>query len=326
MRAKGNNRIRSLAAAGLLAVMATPAAASDFFAEELGTDDAKILAKVKNDLMSGDGGGVESGRGPVPYLKAMGGPPKRIALVSFYVRDSGNSSVHPYMGWSTHKNVQAGGIELIANDLYDASVAAMKEGFKASGIDLLTPQEFLDSAEKKEAYQAFKLQFGWVGHGMKFGTHLDKDSTQLEGVAEGYRLFSLPTGNNTKNKDFGLAAQGGDGKLFQGLGHDLAASLGVDAVAVMYSIVQAENKTKTDMLGSYLYVFGPNPVKPGDNPSLYWTGHQYSGVQLKFRVSFIREDKKSDAADADFAGFARVARALATATGEYLDARTRGRK
>jgi len=86
------------------------------------------------------------------------------------------------------------------------------------------------------------------------------------------------------------------------------ASLGVDAVAVMYSIVQAENKTETDMLVSYLYVFGPNPVKRDDNPSLYWTEHQYSGVQIKFRDTF----------DADFAGFASVVRALAEKTGEYL--------
>ena len=319
-----NSRFCSLTVALVLTAMATPLAASDFFAEELGTDDAKIQAKVKNDLMSGDGGGADTGRGPVPYLKALGHPPQRVALISFYVRDSGNSSIHPYQGWSTHKNVTGEGIDVIANDLYAASIGALKEGFKASGIDLLTPQEFLDTPEKKQAYESFKLEVGWVGSIMKWGTHTDKDSSQLEGAPEGYRLFSLPTNKNTKDKDFGLAAQGGDGKMFQGLGHDLAASLGVDAVAVMYSIVQAEKKTETDMLGSYLYVFGPNPVKRDDNPSLYWTGHQYSGVQIKFRVTLIRQDKKDDTFDADFAGFASVAKALAEKTGSFLETKTRG--
>ena len=318
-------RMRVAAIACLVAANAGPLVASDFFAEELGTDQAKIAGKVKNDLMSGDGGGEKSGRGPVPYLKALGEPPKRIALVSFYVRDSGNSDVHPYMGWSTHKNVTFDGVDMLANELYDGSIASLKEGFKEFGIELLTTQEFLDTPEKKAAYESFNLQFGWVGHIMKFGTHVDKDSTQIEGVAQGYRLFSLPTGNNTKNKDFGLAAQGGDGKLFQGLGHELAAALGVDAVAVMYSIVQDENKT-IDMLGSYLYVFGPNPVKRDDKPSLYWTGHQYSGVQIKFRVPFVRKDKKAHETDSDVEGFSMVAKALASKTGEYLDARTHGKK
>ena len=159
---------------------------------------------------------------------------------------------------------------------------------------------------------------------MNFLTHVDKDSTMLEGVAEGYRLLSVPTMNDPKQKEFGLAAKGGDGKLFQGLGHDLATALGVDAVAVMYSVIQDENKT-IDLLGSYLYLFGPNPVKRDDNPSLYWTGHQYSGYLLKCRVSFLRKKKEKET-DSDFAGFALVAKALATKTGEYLDAETRGGK
>jgi hypothetical protein len=109
------------------------------------------------------------------------------------------------------------------------------------------------------------------------------------------------------------------------LGDRLASALGVDAVAVMYSVVQADNKS-IDMLGSYLYVFGPNPVKRDDNPSLYWTGHQYSGVYMKFRVAFVRKDKSNAARDADFAGFAMVARALAARTGEYLKERTQSEK
>ena len=320
-----NNRLRSLAIAGLLTAAATPLTASDFFAEELGTDPAKLEGKVKNDLMSMGGRGSDSGRGPSPYLKALGAPPKRIALITFYAKDSGNADKHPYMGWSVHQNVTASGVDWIANGLYDASVNAMKEAFKAHGIELLTLKEFLDTPEKKDAYESFKLEFNAGGHFVNWLTHTDKDSTQLEGVAEGYRLLSVPTNLDTKGKEFGLAAKGGDGKLFQGLGHDLASELGVDAVAIMYSVIQDEKKT-IDLLGSYLYVFGPNPVKRADNPSLYWTGHQYSGVYMKLRVSFIRKDKKEKATDSDFPGFALVAKALAARTGGYLDERTRGDK
>jgi hypothetical protein len=316
--------LKMLAMAGLLAATASPLVAGNFFAEELGTDEAKLAGKVKNDLMS-MGSGSDSGRGPVAYLKALGAPPKRIALVTFYAKDSGNSDNHPYAGWSVHKNVSGAGIDLVANALYTASIAALKEGFKAHGIELLTPEEFQDSKEKKAAYDSFKLEFGSQGHVMNFLTHHDKDQSQLEAEAEGFRLLSVPTINDAKGKEFGLSAKGGDGKLFQGLGHDLATALGVDAVAVMYSVVQDENKT-IDMLGSYLYVFGPNPVKRDDNPSLYWTGHQYSGAEFRFRVSFMRKDKHEHETDSDFPGFALVAKALAAKTGEYLEAKTRGEK
>jgi len=324
MRVQGNGGLRLLAVFGLVAATATPLYAADYFAEELGTDEAKLVDKVKNDLMS-MGGGSDSGRGPVAYLKALGAPPKRIALITFYAKDSGNADKHPYAGWSIHKNVTANGIDLVANELYDASIDAMKDAFRPHGIELLSLKEVLDTPAKKAAYEEFKLEFNAGGHIMNFLTHMDKDSTLLEGVAEGYRLLSVPTNNNPKQKEFGLAAKGGDGKLFQGLGHDLASELGVDAVAVMYSVVQDEKKT-IDMLGSYLYVFGPNPVKRDDNPSLYWTGHQYSGVYMKLRVSFIRKDKKENATETDFPGFALVAKALAARTGEYLEAKTTGGK
>ena len=74
-----------------------------------------------------------------------------------------------------------------------------------------------------------------------------------------------------------------------------------------------------------MYLFGPNPVKREDDPSHYWTGHQYSGVRMKLDVSFVHT-KKGVAEDVDFKGFARVAGALATKTGEYLTEKTRGGK
>src|SRR5262245_48692406 len=237
---------RFLIAAGILGAAAIPVLAGDFFAEDLGTDQAKITGKVKNDMMS-MGSGSDSGRGNVVYFKGLGGLPKRVALVTFYVKDSGNAKKSSYTGWSSHKNVTASGIDLIAKELYDASIEALKEGFKAHGMELLTLQEFADTPEKKDAYESFKLEFGAGGKFVNFLSHLDKDSTMFEGVAEGYRLLSVPTANSAKNKEFGLQAQGGDKKLFQGLGHDLASSLGVDAVAVLYSIVQDQNKT-IDML------------------------------------------------------------------------------
>ena len=125
MRESWIHRMRSLAIVGLLATTAFPAFADSYFAEELGADDAKLLDKVKFDFMSGSGDGSDSGRGPKPCLKALGAPPKRVALITFYVKDSGNSDKHPYAGWSIHKNVTANGVDLVANELYTPAIGPM---------------------------------------------------------------------------------------------------------------------------------------------------------------------------------------------------------
>ncbi|MBI3450372.1 MAG: hypothetical protein HY049_15835 [Acidobacteria bacterium] len=319
-----NSRRSWLAGTTLAMLAAAPLFAGAFFEEELGNDPAKIADRVKIDLMNG-GKGSDSGRGQAPYMKALGAPPKRVALVSFYVRDSGNSEKHPYMGWSSAKNVKANAVDTYANEFYDASIAGMKASFKAHGMDLLAPDQFLDTPDKKQAYEAFEVKAGATA---RFVTWIskkgDKDSTRLEGVPEGYRLLALPSENDTKSNHFGLLAKGGDGKLFESVGHDLATGLGVDAVAFLYAIVQAQSKS-IDMLGAYMYVFGPNPVKRDDDPSLYWNGHQYSGAKMKFEVSFVKTDRKGVANDADFAGFAPVAKALSDAIGDDLVARTSGK-
>jgi hypothetical protein len=62
-------------------VPGTPAVAGPFEAE-LGSDAGKVAQDVKISMMNGDGTGVESGEGLVPYLKVPGGQPRRVALVS----------------------------------------------------------------------------------------------------------------------------------------------------------------------------------------------------------------------------------------------------
>src|SRR5262245_64921445 len=114
MRTNSRRAFRYAVLGAAFAAMAAPALAGNFFAEELGTDPGKIADKCKKDAMT-MGGGSDSGRGPKAYLPALGAPPKRVALITFYVKDSGNADKHPYAGWSTHKNVTMSGIDYIAN-------------------------------------------------------------------------------------------------------------------------------------------------------------------------------------------------------------------
>ncbi len=66
--------------------------AQSAFDKELGTDVDAMVAKVDFD-MSGWGKvhGMSSGKGQTPYLEALGHPPRRVALVSFYTYDPGDT-------------------------------------------------------------------------------------------------------------------------------------------------------------------------------------------------------------------------------------------
>lgn len=312
------NRLRIALASTALALATFSPLLAGAFEDELGTDDAKILDKVKKDPSRGKG--ADTGRGPAPYLPALGAPPKRVALASFYVWDCGNTKDHPYMGWKTTKNITSQGIEAFAVELYDASIESFKQGFKAHGMELLTPSEFLDSAEKRQAYESFEIKYGMFGKITGGGRKMDEDNWRFSAAPEGYKLLEMPIINDAKERNFSISL---DGKLSQNLGHDLAGMLGVDAVVIVYNVLQMKGKT-FEMLGSYLYMFGPNPVKRDDDPSLYYTGHQYSSAHIKLSVPFVRTKGKET--EVDFAGYARVARALSEKTGEYLETRISGDK
>src|SRR6185503_13724242 len=228
---------------------------------------------------------------------------------------------NPVFKYKKTVNVEAQAVDAYANELYDASIAGFKEGFAAYGMQLLTPDEFLDTEDRKAAYEKFQVD---VGGGQKFAALFQKsnaDTWRFAGTPEGYRLFQVATRMDVKDHHFELAAQGiGVGKLAQSLGHDLAQALGVDAVVVLYNVVQGEKKAIT-MYGSYLYMFGPNPVAD-TGQSLYWRGHQYSGVYLRMDVPFVTTDKDGALVEADYAGYRVVPRALAMKMGEHLKEKT----
>jgi hypothetical protein len=315
------------AAAGLLLIVgglaAATARAQGAFAQEVGTDPVALARKVDLSLANGNADGDASGRGPRPYLQALGGLPKRVGLVSFYVWDCGNKRENVYNPVYKYKYTQSttdNAAGAFASMLHDASIAGLKQTFSGFGMTLLTPPEFLDTPEKRAAYEGFKLQVG--GMDSFFRTLQNKDQYHGIGAADGYRLMELVTVGDTRGHHFDLAARGiGVEKIAVSLGHDLATSLGLDAVAVLYNVVQADNRT-ISLVGSYLYLFGPNPVAD-KGESLYWSGHEYSGVQLRFEVPFVKTSKKGDLESADYEGYAVIPEALALRMGQHLQERSR---
>lgn len=311
---------------------ATPASAADIFAAELGPSFAAVAEETKISMMNGDGDGADSGRGPVPYLKALGKPPGRVALVSFYVWDCGNKKENSYRIYggnytyrvtNTRKRAVASGeVAVLANELHDAGIGALKESFASVGMQLLTADEFLDTPAKREAYDAFKMEAGGFSgllRGLQEKSHGD---VWQWGAPDGYRVLELTTVGNVKGNQFQLGQTGiSIGKTAASLGYDLAQKLGVDAVVILYNVVQADKST-INMRGAGLYMFGPNPV-PNSGQSLYWNGHQYSGVYLRMKdIPFIKTDKNGNLVEADYAGYALVAGGLGKRMAEHVKGKT----
>ena len=311
-------------------VTSIPLASAGPFEAELGSDAAKVASDVKIHMMNGDNDGLESGKGLVPYLKALGAPPKRVALVSFYAWDSGNKKEKSYRVYggdyvyhvsNTRKiNVDAQEVDKLATELHDAAIGPLKEEFAAVGMQLLTPAEFLDTPEKEQAYQATKVEVGGMGALMGF---LQKGAaTEWQwGTPEGYRLIKLATAGDARGNNYSLALQGmGVGTLANTAGHDLAKAIGVDAVVIMYNVVQAES-TSIRLRGSYMYMFGPNPVG-NTGQSMYYPGQQYSGAYLRTDVDFVKTDKEGKALETDYAGFGIVGRALGMRMAQHIKQKT----
>lgn len=114
------------------------------------------------------------------------------------------SSATSISAWGT---ATASGIQYISNELYAAGFGPIKEAFAAAGMQLLTPDEFLDSPGKRQAYESFVLDSGVIG---RFFGAAQRNSDLLNNVAPapGYRLIQVVTNGSLDTKDFRLAATG----------------------------------------------------------------------------------------------------------------------
>jgi hypothetical protein len=242
--------------------------------------------------------GAANGRGQIPYLQALGHPPKRVALVSFYAYDPGNTKGFgsPYFGGRVESNRQLSkdGASLVATVLHDQGIGELKKTFAAHGMELLTPDEFLDTDAKRQFYEDFVFEVGLGAKLAQWGEGGDKDIKlskvqRLSAVAPGYRLFRLVWGENFR------PMQSVDKKIVVSLGDKLAKGLGVDATVVICNLCKATKK-EGNLEAIYLYMFGPNPV-PGEDSFTYWTGHLYVGLKLEKldvpMLEFGKGEKKS---------------------------------
>ena len=80
--------------------------------------------------------------------------PKKVGLLSFYVDDEKYSSYSTGGGWVTTTTYRAGEekVNMVAQLIYEQSISTLKEKFANSGMELLTPKEFLVTEKQKTMY------------------------------------------------------------------------------------------------------------------------------------------------------------------------------
>lgn len=171
---------------------------------------------------------------------------KKVALVSFYIQDDGAENEYAFI------SITEEGGNMLATKFYEASIESLKESFKNAGVELLVPEEFLNSDEKKTAYEEYEFQ---VGKMMKIVINTVENirSTAIKGGIEdevgvpvGYRYIPA-----------GMSAE--DYTTSKSLG-DLTTALDVDAVLVVFCRTQTTSRNIA-FLEMGMTLNGVNPIE-----------------------------------------------------------------
>ncbi|PKP22084.1 MAG: hypothetical protein CVU05_05440 [Bacteroidetes bacterium HGW-Bacteroidetes-21] len=256
-----------------------------------------------------EGRNSKNGGGYSSNMELVNPKPKKVALVSFYLYDPACSKAKggTYTGSvsvSCWRTSDSKGQEHI-DGFYAKSIDAMKEEFKKYDIELLTPEEFIDTDEKADFYYNFsqesaKKEKSSVTIRKAAGTTISSvaeasvSTLKISPTGKGYRAFFVANEDMTISKleNFKSAGiMGANRKMSSSLGYELCKGLGVDAVVVCYIVTRKPNMKKEDYAVNAvsLYMFGPNPIIDGEDDKN--RGQFYCGTRF-FTKPLLFESKK----------------------------------
>ena len=329
----------------------------------------KGLKKVKLDMPS-EGRKYKNGTGYSLNPKLLKELPKKVALVSFYSFDPGITKTQRWI--SKDIEYQDGGQEYaydaasgkikkynikeqvttttyhtkvkkinavgssgdLALGYYVQSISAIVDGFKEYGIDLLLPNEYLDTEEKKNNYENYKVErakFNKFTQSIGSGGH-----DEIYGYIEGYNVIDIvnePFGNYSKTGGLFVSRKGNVsdnqvwvlgkcGKMVGSLGGDLCTMLEVDAVVIVYFTIYAPSDRKVILQNVNMHMFGPNPTPLPEGKTSkfnYFPGQFYCGTRINPEVVIWNYKKKvPETHDLTFAGFDNIMSAMIIKMGTYL--------
>jgi hypothetical protein len=216
-------------------------------------------------------------------------PLRRIGVISFYIYDDVWSKKQgDYIIWNYLTDE---GANAFAQKFHDLGINSLKSSLKNTGIELLTPSDFLDNPEKKQAYNSFEVEYtGLLKAVAGFANSFAKGAGKSEGVSatpDGYKLFAV------------TQAYGQDPKVQRSMGK-LAKDLGLDGVLII-QVTTVTGSKSTVVKDIQLSMFGPNPEKYNPDakyPGIvgaggYWEGKCYGWyIYSVGGVPFVEYKKK----------------------------------
>lgn len=242
-------------------------------------------------------GSFDDGHGINPVLTSVKQLPDTIALVTFHIYDIGTSN-HIKNVSITYYSLSEKGGNLMANAMLKASIASLKESFKKQGVVLLTPDEFLNTKEKREYYyKTFQPNISKLG---KFLSGVETKQNDISVTADGYRAFDI--------------SAAGDYLRAESLGGDLAKQLGVKGVLSIAAELMSDTK-RINMNGVKMVLHGPNPIPKEDKKYVaqnmgngYYAGQIYASGYTFFDKSIEvgKFEKKQQAINDNFEGIDTV--------------------
>ncbi len=244
--------------------------------------------------------GYEGGHGRTPRLTSVSQIPDTLALITFYVYDVGSQVDAGNIIYSY--NLSEHGGNYIANGVHKKNIEQIRETYRKMGIVVLTPDQFLDTEEKKNFYYTnFKPGISKLG---SFLSGLENKKTDVAVAADYYRGF-----------DLNAAA---DHVRMEALGDTLVEVLGVDGV-LSVALELSSNGKETCMNGAKMAIHAPNPIAKQDRKYVsqnmgagYYSGQIFAGSYFYFKKPMrIAEFKKKKIENENYDGIGDVLGAMA---------------
>jgi len=302
----------------LACAFATPALSQSKF-EKATASAEKLEKKAYWDFPRESG---KNGGGYAAHYPTLGAPPKKVALVTIAFHDPGYTKSNV----STVSTVRTpDGRAQIHIDNYAAVAAApIKESFAKYGMQVLTPDEFLDTDAKKAFYNNFT--FSKARSINKLMSNIASSGTlvNLNLAATGYREMVpnnelvVMKGQPTQRVGLGDAQSK---ETLESLGYDLAKGLGVDAVLIVFNTHHTKNQVTIEIDYVTMALMGPNPVQLSEDdkkPLVYRKGVYYAACRVP--IGTPTSDKNNPMVITN--GYANIMTALSNKIGKFLVEKT----
>lgn len=279
-------------------------------------------------------------------------PVKKVALITFFIEDVGMSKENEMINTAKAWRTSDGLAQVFADKFYEQGMETLKETFKKDGIEILMPNEYLDTQEKKDYYSAMMIRHSILKKQKTTGASASVSSKSSMPLGGGWvqtttstmsasvnRIRVTPTGTGLKSlfflneapytkgykgdpKPMSLPAIGlYDKNQAEHLGLELPKTFDVDAVLAVYVVVNKMNQKKEIYAVRSItgYMWGPNPIQreEGKTGLIYTRGLMYCGARAFYGKGLIFKDEKKYP-EFDYSGFENAMGAIAARMTNYL--------